>query len=138
SPRNQCSKLKPSFTRALGERLDATVIQIAAAVEHDALHAQLLRRVGELLAHLGRLLCLVAFERFRQADPRGGGKRLARVVVDELGEDAAVRAEDRQARTLRVAADLAAHAAMPALTQLANGDLAHARFPTFLRTYSPS
>ena len=60
------------------------------------------------------------------------------IVVDELREDAAVRAEDEQARTLGCAADLAADAPMAAKTRLACRELAHARFPTFRRTNSPS
>ena len=94
--------------------------------------------VGKALADLRRLLGLVALERLRQVEPRRRGDGAAGVVVGELREDAAIRAEHLQARTLRGAADLAAHAAVPALTQLTGGDLAHALFPTFLRTYSPS
>src|SRR5262249_46758488 len=111
-----------SFARAIGERLDASVIQVAAAVEDDALDAGLLPARGEQLAHLGGLLRLVAGERLRQVEPRRGGQRAAGVVVDELGEDAAVRAEDQQARALGGAADLAADPAMPAQTRFANGE----------------
>ena len=60
-------------------------------------------------------------------------------VVDELRDDAAVRARDDEARPLGRADDLAAHAAVAALARFADGQSRHyARFPTFRRTYSPS
>ena len=55
-----CSKLEPSFARALGEGLHASVVQVAGAVEHAGLDAGLLRRLGERLADGGRLLGLRA------------------------------------------------------------------------------
>src|SRR5262249_6503900 len=116
-----------SFTRAVGERLDAAVVQVTTAVEDDLLDAGLLGRVCKPLPDLGRLPGLVALERIRQADPRRGGDRLAGVVVDELREDAAVRAEHGQARALRCAADLAADPAMPPFPELTRGCLAHVR-----------
>src|SRR5439155_75567 len=73
---------------------------------------------GEELADLGRLLGLRALERLLQLLPARGGDRLARVVVDELGGDAQIRAEDGEARTLRGAAHLAANAAPAALPEL--------------------
>ena len=60
-------------------------------------------------------------------------------VVDELRLDAAVRAEDDQARPLGRAGDLAADAPVAALACLADGQRRHqARFPTLRRTYSPA
>ena len=55
-----CSKLEPSFARALGERLHASVVQVAAAVEHAALDPGLLRGLRERLADRARLLGLRA------------------------------------------------------------------------------
>src|SRR5262249_35818359 len=134
------SKLESSLARALGERLDASVVQVAAPVEHDRLDPGALRSGGELLADLLRLTGLVALEVF-ECRPAGARQRAARGVVDELREDAAVRAEYREARTLGRAADLAADAAVAAQAHVAGGANAgrtHARFPTFRRTYSPS
>ena len=46
------SELQSSLACALGERLDASVVQVAAAVEHDGLDPGLLRGRGERLADL--------------------------------------------------------------------------------------
>jgi hypothetical protein len=42
------------------------VVQVAAAVEDDGFEVRLLRPLGQQLADLGRLLGLVALERFLQ------------------------------------------------------------------------
>src|SRR5437867_3453499 len=133
------SEFQPSLACAFGERLDASVVQVAAAVEHDRVDAGLLGGCGDLLADLLRLRALVALE-VLQPDPARPGEGAAARVVDELREDAPVRAEHREARALRRAGDLAAHAAMPAQAHVARGanSRPHARFPTFRRTYSPS
>src|SRR6185503_11614738 len=96
----QCSKPQSSFARAVGERLDAAVVEIAAAVEDDRLDAGLLACGREQLADLGRLLGLRALERLLELPEAGGGKCLVLDVVHELGGDAAVRAEDDEARPL--------------------------------------
>src|SRR5207245_940977 len=109
-----------------------------AAIEDHGFDAGLLGSCGEPLADFGSLLGLVALERGGQFLPRRSGERAAGIVVDELGEDALVRAEDEQARTLRGAADLAAHPAVATQASFTSCRLAHARLPTFLRTCSPS
>ena len=53
------SELEAALAGALGERLDAAVIHVAAAVEHDLGDAGLLRPLGELLAD-GRAASTVA------------------------------------------------------------------------------
>ena len=116
------SKLQSSLTRGLCEGLDASVVQVAAAVEHDGLDAGLLRGLGDRLADLGCLIRLVALERLLQAEPARAGERAAGLVVDQLGEDSLVRAEDGEARPLGRARDLAANPAMTALARLACGD----------------
>src|ERR671917_2445008 len=84
---------------AFGEGLDTAVVLVAAAVEDDGLDAGGLRALGQQLPGLGGLL-----HRLERAQvglrPVDGGQRAARIVVDELGEDAAVRAEDADARAL--------------------------------------
>src|SRR6266516_53261 len=62
------SKFQSSLARAIGERLDPAVVEVAAAVEHAALDPGLLRVRGEQLAHLGRLLGLVALEGLLQVE----------------------------------------------------------------------
>src|SRR3954464_10148680 len=121
---------------ALGEGLDAAVVLVAAAVEHRALDAGGLRALGEQLPGLGRLLARL--ERAQVGlGPVDGRQRAAGLVVDELGEDAAVGAEHADARPLGGAVDLRADAAAalePARRCVADR---HARLPTFLATYSP-
>src|SRR4051794_6037290 len=107
-----------SFARAVCERFDASVIQIAAAVEDDRLDAGLLRGLGDCLADRAGLIGLVAVEPFHR-DPARARDRLAARVVDELREDAAVGAEHREAGPVGCPGDLAAHAAMTALARLA-------------------
>ena len=63
-------KFKSSLARTLGESLHASVIQVAAAVEHDRFHAGLLRSGGERLADLMGLGGLVALR--LDADPVRG------------------------------------------------------------------
>src|SRR4029079_9946628 len=97
----------------------------------------LLGGLGDRLADRACLIGLRAVDPLHR-DPARAGERLATRVVHELREDAAVRAEDHEARPLGAAGDLAAHAAMTALARLACGEAAHALFPTFRRTCSPS
>src|SRR5579885_2448013 len=129
-----CSKLQASFAGGVRQRLHPAVVEVAAPVEDDLLDAVLPGGRREQLADLGRLLRLVARERLRQVEPRGGRDGAAGVVVDELREDAAVRAEDDETRPLRAAADLAAHAAVAAQTRLAHGQARHASRPSSERT----
>src|SRR5262249_11292345 len=119
-------------------RLDATVVQVAAAVEDDGLDAGLLALLRDELADLGRLLGLVPLERLRKLHPGRRGDRFARAVVDERGVDALVGPEHGEPRPLGGAGDLAAHALVAADARLSRGECTHARFPTFRRTYSPS
>src|SRR6185437_8227826 len=117
------SEVQSSLARTLGESLHASVEQVTGAVEDHALDAGLLGGRGERLAHLGRLAGLVALE--AEPGPRGGDDRLPAVVVDELRKDAAVRAVHREAGPLGGAADLAAHAAVPAKAGFASRQAAH-------------
>src|SRR5687767_4389228 len=131
------SELQAALAGALGERGDAAVEAVTAAVEDAARDARRLRPLGEELADA---LGLVGARELSQVvlGPRDGGDRAAGVVIDQLRADAAVRAEDRHARALRGASDLGAHATPAAKPLLALGGDAHARLPTFLRTCSPA
>jgi hypothetical protein len=60
----------------------------------------------------------------------GGGQRAPREVVHELSLDAAIRAEDGEARPLHGAGDLTADTAVAALASLADGESRHQRSPT--------
>ena len=70
--------------------------------------------------------------------PVDGGDRAPGDVVDQLRAHAAVRAENRQPRALRGAADLRTYAAATAQALLGLARNGHARLPTFLWTYSPT
>jgi hypothetical protein len=76
------------------------VEEVAAAVEDHGFDARLLRIGGEQLADFGRLLGFRALERLLQLGVTGRRERLRLRVVDELGLDAMVGAEDDQARAL--------------------------------------
>src|SRR5215208_5703984 len=120
-----------SFAGALGERLDAAVVLVAAAIEHDGLDAGGLRALGQQRA--GALGLLERLERAQiRLGPLHRGERAARVVVDELGDDPAVGAEHADARALGRSADTGADA--PAALEAAGrrGENGHARLPTFL------
>src|SRR3954447_1149681 len=122
---------------ALGQRLDAAVVLVAAAVAHGGLDAGGLRPLGQQLA--GPLGLLHPLERAQVGlGPGDGGQRAAGVVVDELGEDPAVGAEHRDARALGAAAHLGADAAAALEAAGGGGEDGHARLPTLRATYSPS
>src|SRR5215210_2926358 len=122
---------------ALGEGPHAAVVAVAAAVEDRGLDAGGLGALGEQLA--GPLGLLHAGQRLEIVlRPVDGGQRAPRRVVDDLREDAAIGAEDGDARTLGRAGDLGADAATaPEALGGAGGD-GHARLPTLRATYSPS
>ena len=80
-------EVQAALAGALGERLHAAVVLVAAAVEHGGLDAGGLRALGQQLA--GALGLLERLERAQVGlGPVDGGQRAAGVVVDELGEDA--------------------------------------------------
>src|SRR6266550_3751958 len=135
------SDLESSLSRALGERRDSAVIQTAAAVEHCALDAGLLRPIGDQLSdRLGpRGLAFVGdLDVGRMRDRRG------RTIVDQLCVDVAVRAIHCQPRPRRVAGDLlpdatvTPHPGFPLRLGIHQAAPVFAALPAFFRTYSPS
>src|SRR6266516_7798592 len=76
------SKPQASFARRFGQRLDAAVVEVAAAVEDDRLDLRVLCVPGQQLADLGRLLGLRALER-AQVQPTRRGQGVALEVVDQ-------------------------------------------------------
>src|SRR6476659_4161867 len=101
------SELESSLARGLGQRLDASVVQVAAPVEDAGVDSGLLRIGGQRLADRAGLIGLRPLERALR-EPARGGERPPGLVVDELREDASVRAEDDEARPLGRPGDLAA------------------------------
>src|SRR4051794_25627545 len=128
---------EPGLASPVGQRLDAAVVLVAAAVEHRGVDAGRLGPLGEQRAGAARLV-----HRLEVAEiglgPRDGGDRAARVVVDQLREDAAVGAAHGDARTLGRALHLRPHAAATPQADRFLRMRAHARLPTFRATNSPS
>src|SRR5215204_1295361 len=132
------SELQASLAGAPGDRGDAPVEAVAAPVEDAGLDARGLAALGEQLADTLGLLHRVELAEL-VFGPGDAGNRTASVVVDQLGEDAAVRAVDGQARALGVAADLGAHATAAAQPLLWLRENSHqALFPTLRATCSPA
>ena len=72
-------EVEAAFARGVGQRFDAPVIEIAAAVEHDVLDALFLGALGDQLAdRLGRVDVGAGLGAFAQRlfERRGGGERL--------------------------------------------------------------
>ena len=132
------SELQSSLARAVGERLDASVVQVAAAVEDDASMPAFFAAAASCLPTSAACSVLLPLNDFFSASQRAAASVLPRQVVDELGLDALVRAEHDEARPLGGAGDLAAHAPVAAQACLRVTVRGYARFPTFRRTYSPS
>src|SRR5262249_26966177 len=83
-------KVEAAFTRSIGERLDASVIEIAAAVEHDVLDTFFLGPLGDQLADfLGRSDVCASLGALAHwlFDRRSGNQCRALHVIDELGVD---------------------------------------------------
>src|SRR3954468_8071644 len=122
------SELQASLAGALGDRRDAAVEAISAPVEDAGLHPGGLGALGEQLPgalgllHRAELAELIL-------GPGGRGDRAARVVVDQLREDAAVRPVHGQARALRAAADAGADAPAAAQSLLWLGENSHGLGP---------
>jgi hypothetical protein len=112
------------------------VVLVAAAIEHGGVDAGGLGARREQLARLGRLLHRLEATQIGLG-PLDRGDRLAGIVVDELGEHAAVGAEHRDPRTLGRTVHLRADTAAALEAPRGGRENGHARLPTFRATYSP-
>src|SRR3954451_10043650 len=130
-------ELQAALPGGVGQGLHPAVIQVSAAVEDDPRDAGVPRALRDEAADGGRPLGARRPPHVL-LEARRGRNRPAGGVVDELRIDPLVRAVHGEARALRVAGDLLAHAAMTALAQLLLGAHAHARLPTFRTTCSPA
>src|SRR5690349_6353273 len=132
------SELEPPFAGPLRDRGDPSVEAVATAVEHAGLYTRPLCALGE---QLSRSLGLLHRAELAEVGlgPGDGSDGAAGVVVDQLREDAAVRAIDGEPRTLRAAPDLrpdAPAAAQPLLRLCQDGH--QPLFPTLRATCSPA
>src|SRR5271155_2037991 len=101
-------ELYPRFPRRIGERLDAAVILVPAAVEHYFADSGSLGSLGNGFAdHFGCRDIAATFETFFRfaVDRAGRDEGFPREVVDDLRVDVAQRAVHAEARTLRGAFD---------------------------------
>src|SRR3954468_21348753 len=106
-------EIQAAFARGVGERLDAPVVAVAAAIEHDVLDALLDRALGDELADrlrridVGAGLQVAAHVLLKR---RGRRNRCAPSVVDHLGVNVLARAMHGQPRAAgRCVLDGAAH-----------------------------
>src|SRR5262245_46349818 len=83
------SETQASLAGALGERPDAAVVLVAAAVEHAALDPRRLRPLGQQFSGLLRLLGGGQLSQLRLG-PVDRRKGVPLAIVDQLGEDAPV------------------------------------------------
>src|SRR4249919_737324 len=131
------SELQAPLAGAFGDRRDASVEAVAAAVEHARLYAGGLGALGEQLPGALGLLHRAELAQVGLG-PGNRGESAAGVVVDQLDEHAAVRSVDRQARALGAAADPGPHAPAAAQPLLWLGENHQALFPTLRATCSPA
>src|SRR3954469_16407052 len=88
-------EIQAALARGVGERLDAPVVAVAAAIEHDVLDALLDRALGDELAdRLGGIDIGSGLQAAAQVllQRRGRGNRRALSVVDDLRVDVLARA----------------------------------------------
>src|SRR3954452_18382138 len=101
--RARSSELQAPLASALGDRRDAPVEAVAASVEYAGLDPARLGALGDQLPGTFGLLHRVELAGLGLR-PGGRCECASGVVVDQLGEDAPVRAVHGQTRALRVAA----------------------------------
>ena len=100
------SELQATFAGSIGERLDATVVAVAGAVERHLLDAGGLRLLGDEAADLGGgVLVLAAGQAILDVGLRGRGSSqdLRTVGSKDLGVQVLARAQHGQARHAEIA-----------------------------------
>src|SRR5262249_54542165 len=144
--RTSSLEFEPGFTRRIRQDLDSSVVAVSAAVEDDLVVSVLLEPSRDLLAdRLRRVQVPAVLQPERLAEARGGGNRLAGLVVHGLHVDVAQAAEDDEPRARRSSRELLADAVVrPRPLPVLVRSMFHRRsylapvFPTFLRTISPT
>src|SRR3954468_9136788 len=110
------SELQSARTGAVGERLDAPVIEVAAAIEHDALDTGLERPARDLATDCGGKIGLRTGHAVKGLGRRRDG-RAARARVADLGVDTAVRPVDGEPRTCGIARHASTNSTVAALAR---------------------
>src|ERR1043166_4773436 len=108
---NRCLlEFQTVFARRVSERFDVAVIEVSAAVEDHARDALVLRALGDQRADRFRSRRIGALHARIRVLRRSGDQRLAGCVGDDLKIDVFLTLEDRHARTLLRAGEVAADA----------------------------
>src|SRR6516164_4936631 len=135
--RRSSSETEPALARRVRQRLDAAVVEVTAAIEHDLLDALRRCALGEPFAdRLCRLDIGAGLEGAAHVLlQRGGGcEGLAVRVVDHLRINVFRRAEDRKPRaTAGGAAHVAPHFRRPPQGSISDGR--HRALPSFLLAF---
>src|SRR5215831_1456606 len=135
--RRSSSETEPALARRVRQRLDAAVVEVTAAIEHDLLDALRRCALGEPFAdRLCRLDIGAGLEGAAHVLlQRGGGcEGLAIRVVDHLRINVFRRAEDRKPHaTAGGAADVAPHFRRPPQGSISDGR--HRALPSFLLAF---
>src|SRR5216683_4887785 len=112
------SEIEPALAGGVGQGLDPAVVEIGAAVEHDALDPGRLGAFGEQFPDRARRSFIGTGLQIRLEagiEGRGCGERAPGQIVDDLRIDMARRAEHREPRpALRRLAQLEAGPVAPA------------------------
>src|SRR6185312_7795490 len=136
-------ELQSRFAGRVGERLDAPVIEITAAIEHDLRNALFFRPLGNEAADFLRAGDIAAAREARLLfHRRCRGDCVAAPVVDHLGEDMIQTPENRQPRPLLGTPHSPADARVNPHPDVVLRRLRHyfapaPVFPTFFRSASP-
>ena len=142
-------EVEPAFTGGIGKGGDTAMVEIAGAVEGDFLDALGQSFGGEVFADFGGGFHIGAVGELQGNGGRGHeGRSLG--VVDDLGFDVLVGAEDAETRLFRGPFDLGANASVLADANLGSGfffdhgnqspyflDVAAARLPSLRMMTSP-
>ncbi len=106
-------ELKSAFACALGQSLDLAMVEVATTIKHAGDHLLFLGELGKLLSDP---LCRLDPFLPLNADRRGGNNGVSLGIVDQLGVDRLVAAENGKPGLRLGSLDSFADTAMPAIS----------------------